>query len=156
MKIIIILILVGLVVVGVFALPGLTEAPLEVIDQENVPAETVGNDIALVEEGMEGEVRLTAVSKVGEGIVQVTGVAPGTWYFEANIRVAVEDTSGNTLGESGGMAKDEWMTVEDVEFSATIEYLKSSTRNGFIVVRNDNPSGLPENEKVAKFPIIFK
>lgn len=98
---------------------------------------------------------LSAVESGNPEIIIIQGEAPGTWFFEANIVVDVEDVWGNKFVTSGGQAQGEWMTVEQVSFKAELKADLPESGEGYIVVRNDNPSGLPKNEKFAKFPVKF-
>ncbi len=88
--------------------------------------------------------------------VLIKGVAPGPWFFEANFPIEVTSASGEALGGGFATAQTDWMTTANVPFIATINFKKSPTNSGFIIFKNDNPSGLPEKAKEFKFPIKFK
>jgi hypothetical protein len=48
------------------------------------------------------------------------------------------------------------MTENFVEFSGTIEFEKPTYKNnGSIILRADNPSDLPQNNKSIEIPILF-
>ncbi len=87
--------------------------------------------------------------------LKLTGELPGTWYFEAVIGVAVTDARGKVLVEAAGKATREWTTTDYVPFEATLNFAKPTTPTGFVVIKNDNPSGLPENDKMIKIPVKF-
>ncbi len=87
--------------------------------------------------------------------LKLTGELPGTWYFEAVIGVAVTDAQGKVLVEQAGNATREWMTTEYVPFEATLKFVKPKTATGFVVIKNDNPSGLPQYDKMIKIPVKF-
>ena len=86
----------------------------------------------------------------------VTGEARGTWFFEANLPIAIYDAMGNRLGEVGAQAEGEWMTTNFVPFRAVLTFEESTTAIGTLVVMKDNPSGLPENDDEVRIPIRFR
>lgn len=87
--------------------------------------------------------------------LKLSGEVPGNWYFEANLPVMITDADGNILTQQGAQANGEWMTTDFVPFEITLEFTKPATATGFVVIRNDNPSGLPENDKMIKIPVRF-
>ncbi len=87
--------------------------------------------------------------------LKITGRARGTWFFEATFPIELLDESGKSLGTSVATAKREWMTEEFVPFTAELQFEKPSTKKGKLVIKNANPSGLPENEKVLSMPVEF-
>lgn len=90
--------------------------------------------------------------------VTITGRARGTWYFEASFPIKItRDSDGATLVEAPAQAQGDWMTQDFVPFSITLDVgdepmlpLKAT-----IVLHNDNPSGLPENDKSLSIPVTF-
>jgi len=97
----------------------------------------------------------TSNSKI-ESPVNLSGQAKGPMFFEGSFPVSIEDANGAVLGTDVAKADGEWMTDKDVPFKATINFKKSATKTGFIVLKNNNPSGLPDNEHSVKFSISFK
>lgn len=85
----------------------------------------------------------------------VTGEARGTWFFEASFPIFVLDEQGNQLGTGIAQAKSDWMTEDYVPFEATVEFQDSTTEKGTLVLKKDNPSGLPENDDELRIPIKF-
>lgn len=86
----------------------------------------------------------------------ITGKARGYWYFEASFPVTVIDEQGNTLIQTFAQATGDWMTDNFVPFSKTINIPSTYTGKATVLIMNDNPSGLPENEKSLSFPITIK
>lgn len=84
----------------------------------------------------------------------ISGEAPGTWFFEANIIAELTDTEGNQIAITGMSADGEWMTTEMVPFSGSLSFI-TDAEEGYLVIRNDNASGLPEHEKTASFAVKF-
>jgi hypothetical protein len=48
------------------------------------------------------------------------------------------------------------MTIEAVPFTATVSFKTSPTDTGFMVLKKDNPSGLPEHDASVRFPVRFR
>lgn len=87
--------------------------------------------------------------------IQFTGKARGPWYFEASFPVEVRDIDGNLLGEGYGEAKGDWMTTEFVPFEGKVTYTDTDALSGFLIIKNDNPSGEPERDKSVSIPVQF-
>lgn len=98
---------------------------------------------------------LTADSKISSP-VEISGQAQGPMFFEGSFPASIEDLNGKVLGIGIAQADGDWMTEKMVSFKATISFKTPTTKNGFIILKSDNPSGLPENEHSVKFPISFK
>lgn len=86
--------------------------------------------------------------------VMIKGTAPKGWTFEAAITIIVEDAQRKKI--SGGSFPTKEIEGSDnlVSFSISIPYSTKMTA-GFVTVKNDNPSGLPENEKSFSIPVTF-
>ncbi len=87
--------------------------------------------------------------------LSVSGFAKGTWFFEANIPVSLEDEDGNVIVQVGGMAQSEWMTEDFVPFAAELVFT-TDKENGWLVIRKDNPSALPEYDAEFRIPVKFR
>lgn len=85
----------------------------------------------------------------------VTGKARGTWYFEASFPVQLLDGNGNVLASGPAQAQGDWMTEEFVPFKITLKFTAPGTAGGTLVLKKDNPSGLPEKEDELRLPIRF-
>jgi hypothetical protein len=94
-----------------------------------------------------------ANSKITSPLV-VTGKAQNNWFFEANIPVSLYDDQGNLLALAGGQALTDWMTQGWVDFKATLTFTTTAS-SGKLVIRKDNPSGLPENDGSFEIPVTF-
>lgn len=91
-----------------------------------------------------------------ESPVEVEGMAPGTWMFEGQMSVRVEDPNRNVLGEDVLKAEGEWMTEELVPFSGTVSFeVPNGLGTGYVVFEKSNPSGMPENEGKVEIPVRF-
>lgn len=87
--------------------------------------------------------------------VTLTGEARGTWYFEASFPIEVWDASGAVIGEGYAEAQSDWMTTEYVPFKATVTFRKPTSATGVIILKKDNPSGLPEHDLSFEVPVRF-
>ena len=90
-----------------------------------------------------------------ESPLSVRGEARGNWYFEAQFPVMVYDANGKLLGSAPAHASGDWMTTNYVPFSATVTFLPSGTATGTLVLKKDNPSGLPQNANQLVLPVSF-
>jgi hypothetical protein len=86
----------------------------------------------------------------------VTGKARGTWYFEASFPVVLIDPSGNVIATGIAQAEGDWMTENFVPFKATIQAPSTFIGPATLVLKKDNPSGLPEHDASISFPITVE
>jgi len=89
----------------------------------------------------------------------INGEARGYWFFEASFPIYVVDWNGLIIGEGYAEAKGDWMTEEFVPFRAVVQYdLPSDTpyKRGALILKKDNPSGLPEYDDALEMPILFE
>ena len=88
---------------------------------------------------------------------RVDGQARGHWFFEATFPIILTDNQGNILASSYATAQDDWMTTEFVPFSGEIIFTKpTSTTQGQLIFKKDNPSGLSEYDEQIAIPITFE
>ncbi|MDP2741571.1 MAG: GerMN domain-containing protein [bacterium] len=88
--------------------------------------------------------------------LSVEGEARGTWFFEASFPIKILDEAGNVLATSYVQATKDWMTEDFVPFKGEISFVSKTRSNGFLVLAKDNPSGLPENDREIRLPIILE
>ncbi len=86
----------------------------------------------------------------------VSGNARGMWYFEASFPVEVRDDSHTVLWQGPATANGEWMTTDFVPFSVEVNIASAYTGVATLVLKKDNPSGLPEHDASVEFPIIIE
>ena len=84
----------------------------------------------------------------------ITGEARG-WYFEGSFPVELKDANGATLATGQATAQSDWTTAEPVPFKAVLTFAKPATASGILILKKDNPSGLPANDDQASFPVQF-
>lgn len=87
--------------------------------------------------------------------LEITGEARGTWYFEASFPITLEDNDGNIIAERYAEAQDEWMTEAFVPFKAELEFGTTTAKTGWLILKKDNPSGLPEHDDALRVPVKF-
>lgn len=89
--------------------------------------------------------------------LMVGGEARGNWYFEASFPIEVQDANGKVIGQGYAQAQGEWTTEDFVPFeSIEITFpAQPAGSMGKIILRKDNPSGLPEHDDYLEVPIVF-
>lgn len=97
-----------------------------------------------------------------ENGVTVAGKARGTWYFEGSFPIVLTDWDGKIIAEGVATAQGEWMTEEFVPFTATLAFVNpysegvnEALKNGTLILKKDNPSGLPEHDDALEIPVRF-
>lgn len=91
---------------------------------------------------------------VGSPLI-VSGIARGSWYFETSFPVRLLDNAGKELAAVPAAAQGNWMTNNFVPFIATLDIDAGAVKEGKLILKNDNPSGLPENDKSIEIPLKF-
>ena len=86
----------------------------------------------------------------------VTGKARGTWYFEASFPIEVLDNNGKVLAQTPAKAQGDWMTADFVPFKAELTVPQSYVGPATIVLKKDNPSGMPERDASVSIPITIE
>jgi|SRR3989339_1144257 len=88
--------------------------------------------------------------------LRITGKARGTWFFEASFPVVLVDWDGRILAQGIAQAQSDWMTEAFVPFTAELEFEKPIGNNrGSLILKKDNPSGLPEYAGSIEIPLFF-
>jgi hypothetical protein len=85
----------------------------------------------------------------------VEGQARGNWFFEASFPIELVDDQGKILGQSFVQAQSDWMTADFVPFKGELNYQLAATTTGRLILKNDNPSGLPEKDKKIELPVLI-
>ncbi len=90
--------------------------------------------------------------------LHIFGKARGTWFFEASFPIELKDINGNVLSQGIATADGEWMTTEFVDFTADLDFniaTGTSITIGELILKKDNPSGLPQNDDSISIPVRF-
>lgn len=88
--------------------------------------------------------------------VEITGRAPGSWFFEASAPVKIVDDKSNVIASGNIQAQGNWMTTELVMFTSSLTFTNPKSDTGFLVLSKDNPSGKPQQDQQVIIPIRFK
>jgi hypothetical protein len=89
--------------------------------------------------------------------LSIAGRARGSWFFEGSFPLVLTDWDGKIIAEGHATAQGEWMTNDFVKFVGTLEFTKPSYgKNGFLILKKDNPSGMPTNDNALEIPVVFK
>ncbi len=87
----------------------------------------------------------------------ITGEARGSWFFEASFPVVLTDWDGKIIAQGNANATGDWMTTDFVPFKATLTFVAGAStysNKGTLILKKDNPSGLPENDNSLEIPVI--
>ncbi|MEX1112420.1 MAG: GerMN domain-containing protein [Candidatus Andersenbacteria bacterium] len=90
------------------------------------------------------------------GPLSITGQARGGWFFEATFPIHLEDASGTVLATTFAQADGEWMTEEFVPFTSELTIPNTFSGTAILVLKKNNPSGLPEHADELRVPITVE
>jgi hypothetical protein len=88
--------------------------------------------------------------------LQITGKARGLWFFEASFTAELYDSNNEMIGTAIMLAQGEWMTGDFVPFSGDLPFSKPITKSGTLKIKNANPSGMKERDKILTMPVKFE
>ncbi len=91
----------------------------------------------------------------------IKGKARGNWFFEASFPVVLVNWDGLIIAQGIATAKSDWMTSEFVPFEVALEFkkpasIKGVVNRGSLILKKDNPSGLPKYDDALEIPILFE
>lgn len=87
--------------------------------------------------------------------VGIIGEIPGSWSFEAQFPVQLKDGTGHIVTQVQANVLGNWQTNQLQPFSARLVYTDKLSGNGSVVLKKDNPSGLPANDDSITIPVRF-
>jgi len=85
----------------------------------------------------------------------ITGSVRGAYFFEANMIGMFLDANKTSVKTFPINATSDWMTIDPVSFSFVANTAGVPKGTGYLRLHNDNPSGLPENDKFIDIPVLF-
>lgn len=88
--------------------------------------------------------------------ITVMGKARGMWYFEASFPIELRDKNGKVIATGIAQAQGEWMTTEFVAYKAQLTAPDSYIGPATLVLKKDNPSGLPDKDASMTVPITVE
>lgn len=130
-------------------IPGITKVIWSTI-AENIGSESSKTDLIRVDYPLPNQVITSPLI--------IKGQARGAWFFEASFPVVLVDWDGKIIAQGIAQAKSNWMTTEFVPFEATLSYVADQnvySTKGALILRKDNPSGLPANDDALEIPVII-
>lgn len=138
-----------IVIVGVLYFYSSKKVDAPIVDNNIINTEILGNKDDLVSFSVQP-------GDTVSGLLNLSGSVKNAYFFEANIRVILLDASQNILKEGFGTATTDWMTVDPVSFTSTIDATGFSGA-GYILIQNDDPSdGEGGPAKKIFIPVIFQ
>jgi len=84
----------------------------------------------------------------------ISGEAKG-WYFEGSFPIELKDANGATLASGVAQAQGDWMNPDFVPFIATLDFAAPTTPTGMLILKKDNPSGLPQYDAQISVSVTF-
>ena len=89
--------------------------------------------------------------------LKIRGHARGTWFFEGDFPMALEDSKGNIIARGFCTAKTDWMTKDFVRFEGIIAFDRPTAEDkGTLILKKDYPTGLPKHDDALKVPVFLK
>jgi hypothetical protein len=94
---------------------------------------------------------------VVSGNFSISGKAKENWYFEAVFPVRLVDENNNEFASGQARATSDWTVPDYVPFTGEINFSSSTetTTTGFVIFKNDNPSGDPSRDKEFRVPVTI-
>ena len=87
----------------------------------------------------------------------IRGRARGSWFFEGDFPVVLEDSRGQILATGYVTAQGEWMTKDFVSFTGTLSFIRPDPGDtGSLVFIKDNPSDRPELDDAMSIPVLLR
>lgn len=85
------------------------------------------------------ELTLPAEGAQAESPLDVEGVAPNTWFFEAVFPLKLAAKDGRVLAEAPAIAQSEWTKEGPVAFKGTLVFEVSEDTPAMLVLEEDMP-----------------
>lgn len=132
------------------------------IIQESYPRKcTIDNETFTEDIGNELEKMdlITITSPRPNGIITspviITGQARGTWFFEGNFSIQLEDVLGVIIGQAIATSTSDWMTEDFIPFSATLTFDELAYGPGKLYLNKNNPSDNVDLSDQLIVPVDF-
>ncbi len=130
-----------------------TEQKAEIVATSTTEQATSSMEVETVDDNLSVELISPQSNELLRNPYRVEGRARGGWFFEATLPVVLKTASGITLVETYGQADEDWMTSDWVNFHADLSFVSNGEKMGVLIIKKDNPSGLPENEAEVSYPV---
>jgi hypothetical protein len=86
----------------------------------------------------------------------VIGRARGVWYFEGSFPIEIDGANGAPIATGVAKASGDWMTNAFVPFTASVTLPDTYTGPATVLLKKDNPSGLPDKDALVAFPVTVE
>jgi len=93
---------------------------------------------------------------VENSYLEIIGQARGSWYFEASFPILIKNIKGDTLYSGNIMTRQDWMTNDFVSFRKDLKLPPDIKGKVLLILKNDNPSGVPEKDEELVIPLKIK
>lgn len=87
--------------------------------------------------------------------LKIQGSVVGSWFFEASLPIKLVDSENKLIASGVAKPDADPLTEKPIPFSASLDFSTTAT-SGYLIISNDNPSGLPEYSKSISLPVKFK
>ncbi|MEK7635345.1 MAG: Gmad2 immunoglobulin-like domain-containing protein [Patescibacteria group bacterium] len=136
--------------------PVMESYPRQCRDGDNNFTENIGNEL-----DKSDLIRLDTPrpNQVVKSPLTISGQARGVWFFEASFPVFLVDWDGRIIAQGIATAEEDWMTENFVPFTAILEFTPDEnvySNRGALILRKDNPSGLPEHDDALEIPVLIE
>jgi len=92
-----------------------------------------------------------------ESPLKIRGKARGSWFFEGSFPVVLTNWDGLIISEAVAQTQDDWMTTDWVNFETELDFDANQLyKRGALILKKDNPSGLPQNDDAFEISLEFK
>lgn len=118
---------------------------------------TYNQFLGLINLGVNSPIKISKPS-LGQEIsspLEISGQAPGSWFFEANLSLKLVNDANEILAEKNYMTSKNWMTQEMISFETQLEFGNPEANAGYLRIDKANPSGRPQNANQFFWPITF-
>lgn len=102
------------------------------------------------------KVKTPRANETIESPLEISGEVRGSWSFEANLPATLTDSDGKVIVEGFATLQGDWMTTDYVPFKGVLNFARSeSLKQGYLILKADNPSGLAAQDDAVKIPVRF-
>lgn len=123
--------------------------PTNIINDNSTSTIVINSDSPVISNIIENQVLSSPI--------KIEGKARGNWFFEGSFPIDLIDGRDNLIGNAIAKADGEWMTTDYVNFTATLEYTKStSTDSALLIFSKDNPSDNADLDESIYIPVKLK
>ncbi|MFH0846232.1 MAG: Gmad2 immunoglobulin-like domain-containing protein [Patescibacteria group bacterium] len=125
----------------------------EQVFTENLNSQESLKDLIILENIKDGQ-------KISNPLI-LEGKARGNWYFEGSFPVILTNWDGLIIAEGYATSQGDWMVEDFVPFKANLEFTKPEKiegveNRGSLILKKDNPSGLPQYDNALELTVFFE